>query len=106
MQLHDLGELLLVSRANITGLIDHLEGKELVKRVVDSHDRRARLAKITKKGEALLDEFMPIHFRNLRNLLEGLSGDEKTALAQLLKAVRVSVAKNAHAIGSASVQAL
>src|SRR5437868_10746070 len=25
MQLHDLGELLLVSRANITGLIDHLE---------------------------------------------------------------------------------
>ena len=29
MQLHDLGELLLVSRANITGLIDHLEKKAM-----------------------------------------------------------------------------
>jgi MarR family 2-MHQ and catechol resistance regulon transcriptional repressor len=104
MQLHDLGELLLVSRANITGLIDHLEGKELVKRMVDSQDRRARLARITKKGQALLDEFMPLHFRNLSILLEGLTGDEKAALAQLLRAFRVSVAKNAHAIAPASVE--
>ncbi len=29
MLLHSLGELLLVSRANITGLVDHLEEKGL-----------------------------------------------------------------------------
>lgn len=103
MQLHDLGELLLVSRANITGLIDHLEGKELVKRIVDSHDRRARLARITKKGQALLDEFMPIHFRNIRTLLEGLTVEDKAALARLLKTLRASLAKNADALLPASV---
>jgi len=103
MQLHDLGELLLVSRANITGLIDHLEGKELVKRIVDSHDRRARLARITKKGQALLDEFMPIHFRNIRTLLEGLTVEDKAALARLLKGLRASLAKNADALLPASV---
>ena len=61
MQLHDLGELMLVSRANITGLIDHLEQKEYVTRVVDRQDRRARFARITKKGEELLDALMPVH---------------------------------------------
>src|ERR1700722_8905564 len=59
MQLHDLGDLLLVSRANITGLIDHLEQKEYVTRAVDPSDRRARFARITKKGVESLNTFMP-----------------------------------------------
>lgn len=91
MQLHDLGELLLVSRANITGLIDHLEEKGLVKRVVDTHDRRARLAHITKKGEMLLAEFMPVHFRNIKALFRDLTDDDKKTLAGLLKRVRASL---------------
>ena len=95
MQLHDLGELLLVSRANITGLIDHLEEKELVRRVVDTHDRRARLAHLTKKGEALLDKFMPVHFRNVNALFQGLAIEEKNTLAQLLKRARASLAAHA-----------
>ena len=91
MQLHELGELLLVSRANITGLIDHLEDKGYVKRLVDPQDRRARHARITQKGEALLDEFMPVHYRNLKSLLHGLSEDERETLVALLKKVRSSV---------------
>jgi MarR family 2-MHQ and catechol resistance regulon transcriptional repressor len=91
MQLHDLGELLLVSRANITGLIDHLEEKGYVRRVVDAQDRRARYARITGKGEALLDEFMPVHYRTIKTLLQDLTGEEKLALIHLLKKVRASV---------------
>ena len=89
-QLRELGELLLVSRANITGLIDHLEEKGLVKRSVDPEDRRARHATITKKAEALLDEFMPLHYGRVNQLLVDLSNDEKTALLSLLKKARVS----------------
>lgn len=91
MQLHDLGELLLVSRANITGLMDHLEEKGYVKRTVDPQDRRARHARITPKGEALLDEFMPVHYRNLKVLLQDLSVEEKDALTGLLRKVRASL---------------
>lgn len=99
MQLHDLGELLLVSRANITGLIDHLEDKGYVKRLVDPQDRRARHARITQKGEALLDEFMPVHYRNLKGLLRGLSEDERETLVGLLKKVRTSMsAQSEHAV--------
>ena len=95
MQLHDLGELMLVSRANITGLIDHLEQKEYVRRVVDRHDRRARFARITLKGEELLNTFMPVHFRNVKALLQGLSETEKDKLLYLLKKARESI--RAHA---------
>jgi MarR family 2-MHQ and catechol resistance regulon transcriptional repressor len=91
MQLHDLGELLLVSRANITGLIDHLEQKGYVTRVVDAQDRRARFARITKKGGELLDRFMPIHYQNIKTMLQGLSETEKSTLLRLLKKTRDSI---------------
>jgi MarR family 2-MHQ and catechol resistance regulon transcriptional repressor len=104
MQLHDLGELLLVSRANITGLMDHLENKGYVKRLVDPQDRRVRHARITPKGEALLDEFMPVHYRNLKGLLHDLSGEERETLVGLLKKVRSSMAAHSeHGGGQESV---
>jgi MarR family 2-MHQ and catechol resistance regulon transcriptional repressor len=98
MQLHDLGALLLVSRANITGLIDHLEEKGYVTRVVDSHDRRARFARITKKGETILDEFMPVHHANLNLLLQDMSDDEREKLVSLLKKMRASITAHAHEV--------
>lgn len=97
MQLHDLGELLLVSKANITGLIDHLEEKGYVKRTVDANDRRVRYARITKKAELLLDEFMPLHYQNLKSLLEGLTDGEKETLLVLLKKMRASLAAHSNA---------
>ncbi len=91
MQLHDLGEMLLVSRANITGLIDHLEEKGYVKRIVDIRDRRARYARITGKAEALLDEFIPVHYGNVQMLMEDLTTGEKHMLVTLLKKTRLSL---------------
>ena len=91
MQLHDLGELLLMTRANVTGLIDHLEEKGLVRRVVDATDRRARFARITKKGEALMDKLVPRHFRRIQKRLQTFSEDEKQTLVVLLKKLRAAV---------------
>ncbi len=92
MQLHDLGDLLLVSRANITGLVDHLEQKELVTRAVDPSDRRARFARITGEGVKLLNHFMPQHYKRVRDMLAGLSNGEKAQLLELLKKTRSSIA--------------
>lgn len=91
MQLHDLGELLLVSKANITGLIDHLEQKGYVKRIINVTDRRARYARITKKAEALLDDFVPLHYQNIKTLMQDLTDSDKAALLVLLKKMRSSV---------------
>jgi len=94
MQLHDLGDLLLVSRANITGLIDSLQERGWVRRVVDENDRRVRYARITEKAESVLDEFMPVHFRHLRLLLQDLSGEEKETLSALLRKARRSITRH------------
>src|SRR4051812_16328718 len=91
MQLHDLGEMLIVSRANITGLIDSLEERAWVRRLVDESDRRVRYAQITPLGEKLLDEFAPVHFQNLCILMQGLSSNEKDVLANLLGKMRGSL---------------
>jgi len=88
VQLSEIGELLITSRANITGLIDHLEEKGYVKRAVDAHDRRARLAKLTKKGEILIDQIMPAHIARSISLFSHLTLDEVQQLTALLTKIR------------------
>ncbi len=100
LQLHDLGEMLLVSRANITGLISHLEEKGYVTREVDEQDRRARYAKVTTKAVDLLDQFMPVHYQKLVVLMSQLSTAAKQELTGLLTQVRGSIKAHAEIIES------
>jgi MarR family transcriptional regulator, 2-MHQ and catechol-resistance regulon repressor len=93
MLLHNLGELLLVSRANITGLVDHLEQKGYAKRVVDEQDRRARFARITRKGSDLLDLVVPLHFNTIHEMFGGLDNGEKEQLTELLRKARASMSR-------------
>lgn len=92
IQLSDLGDLLITSRANVTGLVDHLEQKGYVRRIVDTRDRRARLAKLTKKGETLVDEILPAHMTRSTAFFSHLTLDEMRQLTKLLKKVRQSPA--------------
>lgn len=89
-QLNQLGELLLVSRANITGIVDSLEQRGLVERAADKNDRRVRIARITESGKNLLASILPSHYRVLRELSIGLGEEEKAALVKLLSKLRTS----------------
>jgi MarR family 2-MHQ and catechol resistance regulon transcriptional repressor len=94
LQLSEIGELLITSRANITGLVDHLEQKGYVKRIVSLRDRRARVAKLTKKGEALIDELMPAHQDRSVAFFSSLTITELRQLTALLKKLRNHPASN------------
>lgn len=89
--MHELGELLLVSRANATGLVDCLERKGLVERSASSKDRRVRLARLTKSGHKLLESILPEHYSRVRHLLRGLNNQDKAALSNLLMKLRRNV---------------
>ncbi|MDT7603826.1 MAG: MarR family transcriptional regulator, negative regulator of the multidrug operon emrRAB, partial [Acidobacteriota bacterium] len=82
--MHELGELLLVSRANITGLADCLERRGLVERINSPADRRVRLIRLTKAGRKLLETILPGHYARVRELLKGISDKDKLALSGLL----------------------
>jgi len=86
--LNVLSNLLVVSRANITGLVDSLVHKGLVTRAEHPEDRRVVLARITEKGEDLLASYMPIHHDVTRDITAPLTLQEKESLIKLLTKIR------------------
>jgi MarR family 2-MHQ and catechol resistance regulon transcriptional repressor len=87
LPLSELGRRLVVTRSNVTGLMDRLERDGLAQR--DTHaDRRVTLAKLTPKGAALLEVAIPQHRQQLTLLLECLTPEEKEQLIALLTRLR------------------
>jgi len=76
-----------VTRATITGLIDTLERAGLVTRTPHPEDRRMMSIGLTKRGEKLLAEIMPEHFRRMAWLMNPLSESERKTLVRLLTKV-------------------
>jgi DNA-binding MarR family transcriptional regulator len=81
---HDISKLLLVSRANVTGLVNTLARKGLVKREADPKDRRAWLVKMTEKGKDLLEAYLPRHYEEIYQIFSGFKASEKKELSRLL----------------------
>ena len=85
--LSEIGRNLVVTKANVTGLIDRLEREGLVQR--DSHsDRRITLAKLTEKGIVVLESALPRRQQLLSELLDCLTSEEKAHLIALLTRLR------------------
>ena len=90
-QHNQISRLLLVSRANITGVVDSLIRQGLVERAYDQEDRRVCIAKITKKGETLLDSFLPGYHAVIESIFSGLSGDDKKTFNRLMEKLRAAI---------------
>jgi len=71
--LKDMAEKLGKDKSAILRMIDLLEKKELVRRVVDQNDRRKNQLLVTKKGERLIAEFREVELELNCKLMEGLS---------------------------------
>ena len=81
---HDISKLLLVSRANVTGLLKTLVRKGLAKRDADKNDRRAWLVTITEKGKALLETYLPSHYAEVYRIFPEFKPGEKRELNRLI----------------------
>jgi len=87
LQMGQIGERLVVTRSNVTGLIDRLERQGLVARTAH-RDRRATVVRLTDAGEALLERTAPRHAEALAELTGCFSDDEKQTLIRLLSKLR------------------
>jgi MarR family transcriptional regulator, 2-MHQ and catechol-resistance regulon repressor len=94
-----MSDLLLVSRANITGLIDSLEERGLVQRTACVADRRSKMGTLTEAGRKLLEEMLPDHYAYIRSMLEGFPEDEKSQLTVLLARMRSAMQAFAPEVG-------
>jgi DNA-binding MarR family transcriptional regulator len=70
-------------RATIGGVIDRLEHKGLVQRVVSAQDRRARQLHLTPEGKQLLVASRPVVEALQAEILAPLSARERTAFLAL-----------------------
>jgi len=73
-----------VTRATMTGLIDTLERDGLVSRDPDPDDRRMMSVRLTPKGEALIHDYLPGHFKLTASLVQPLTENERKTLVKLL----------------------
>jgi len=86
-----LSDMMLVNRANITGLVDRMEKAGLVVRTADPGDRRANIVKLTARGRRLLDRVEPHYGREVSRIMGVLSRSEQKTLIKLLEKVRANV---------------
>ena len=84
MQFKDLAVACNCSRSTITGVVDTMEKKGLVKRVPHPNDRRGTLVKLTKKGKAL-KESTPSIDSLTSNCCKGVDTNDLTMLKILLQ---------------------
>jgi DNA-binding MarR family transcriptional regulator len=85
---NEISRLMLVSRANITGLVDSLFRQGLVDRINDPHDRRVNMVKILPKGEKLLKDLLPGYYKHMHDMCSVFTEKEKKIFNDLLTRLR------------------
>lgn len=88
-----LGKMLLVNRANITGLVDRMEKACLVRRLADSEDRRVNYVKMTDTGSEVLEKAHKDYFSRIEQIMSPLAEEECRLLNLLLERMRYQVRK-------------
>ncbi|TET35820.1 MAG: MarR family transcriptional regulator [Planctomycetota bacterium] len=93
LMMGEIGKKLVVTKSNVTGLIDRLERQGFAERVLQDHDRRAITVKLSAKGKKLLDRAIPHHAELHSELTDSLSAKEKETLIRLLSKLRRELRK-------------
>jgi DNA-binding MarR family transcriptional regulator len=78
----ELADHLLVTKGNVTQLVDRMERCGLL---VRRQEGRANLLYLTPQGRALFDEVVPPHEEHIAQLFYGLTPDEQRELHTLLR---------------------
>lgn len=86
-----LASMLVVKPNNLSGNINTLVERGLVRRELNVSDQRSLLAVLTPEGEAFLGEHLTDHWRHLERLMGGLSREQRLQLVALLKQMAMSV---------------
>ncbi len=90
----ELSAELLMHRSNVTGLVDRLEQRELLRREAAAGDRRAYRIVLTRAGSELLEEILPDYHSSAERVWEGLSRSRAARMIQDLQ----QAARNAQRI--------
>ncbi|MES2980212.1 MAG: MarR family transcriptional regulator [Pseudomonadota bacterium] len=86
-----LAGMLVVKPTNLSGNINSLIERGLVKRELNAVDQRSVLAVLTPAGKEFLAVHLPDHWRRLERLMYGLSREKRILLVTLLRELLASI---------------
>jgi MarR family 2-MHQ and catechol resistance regulon transcriptional repressor len=85
MTFRELGERTLITKGTLTGVVDRLAGKKLVRRVASPTDGRSQIVQLTARGEALFERVFPAHVEHVRCALAEFGSGEQQQAEVVLK---------------------
>jgi DNA-binding MarR family transcriptional regulator len=88
MMMSQLAEKTLVTKGTLTGIVDRLEQKGLVRREVPPDNRRSFTVLLTAEGQELFEAIFPAHIAYLKERLQPLSPEEIAQLQSGLQRLR------------------
>jgi len=88
----EIAERTLITKGGITGILDRLEARGLVKRFPSSDDRRSVLVRLSAKGVELFRKLYPELARSNRSILErAFKRDQMREFSRLLEVLIHSI---------------
>ncbi len=91
MALVELGKNMMVSRANMTTLIDRMIKEQLVEKHQNKNDKRSIKAHLTPKGRQLFEEIKELHMEFSERMTKVLTEEEKITLNNILKKLQSDI---------------
>jgi len=88
MSFRELGQKTLITKGTLTGVVDRLEEKKIVRRVPSPTDGRSQIVRLTGRGEKLFAEIFPAHLAHLDQAFRALSADELQETETVLHRLR------------------
>ncbi|MHB1292332.1 MAG: MarR family winged helix-turn-helix transcriptional regulator [Sulfuricella sp.] len=88
MPFKELGEKTLITKGTLTGVVDRLTDKKLVRRMASPSDGRSQTVQLTQQGVALFERVFPDHLAHLQRAFVELSPDELADLEKSLRHLR------------------
>lgn len=91
MNFKELGHKTLITKGTLTGVVDRLEDKGLVRRVASTSDGRSQIVQLTRKGEALFDKAFPAHVEYVGQSFTSFSQAELDTMQAGLHRLRMAL---------------
>lgn len=89
--LQQIGQKILLASGSITYVVDKLEKRGYIKRILCPNDRRVTYAQITEEGSVFMDRVFPMHEQQLHEIMSVLTDEEKEQAISLLKKLGLSI---------------
>lgn len=84
LRIGEIMEKMLTTSGNITVVIKNLEKDGFIKKISDPSDKRSTIISITDKGIKVIEEILPEHIKNINNIFDVLTDEEKVVLKDIL----------------------